>query len=77
MRIYTYYLPIWVCIFFSVIIYIAVGCHVFHQRNQLRNLTFSNQGKDSKEAWTSQNRDSGEKVGLHARIPVAADAPDC
>ncbi|CAK7237772.1 hypothetical protein SBRCBS47491_010125 [Sporothrix bragantina] len=46
LRIYSYYIPIWVCIFFSAVIYVAVGYHVFHQRNQLRNLTLSNQAKD-------------------------------
>lgn len=30
----------------SVVIYVAVGYHVFHQRNQLRNLTLSNQARD-------------------------------
>ncbi|CAK7219849.1 hypothetical protein SCUCBS95973_003960 [Sporothrix curviconia] len=46
LRIYSYYIPIWVCIFLSAVIYVAVGYHVFHQRNQLRNLTLSNQAKD-------------------------------
>ncbi|CAK7274819.1 hypothetical protein SEPCBS119000_006367 [Sporothrix epigloea] len=46
LRIYSYYIPIWICIFMSAIIYIAVGYHVFQLRNQLRNLTLSNQAKD-------------------------------
>ncbi|KAL1890512.1 hypothetical protein Sste5346_008180 [Sporothrix stenoceras] len=56
LRIYSYYMPIWVCIFLSAVIYVAVGYHVFHQRNQLRNLTLSNQAKDlsSSENLTRQ-----------------------
>ncbi|KAH7134234.1 hypothetical protein EDB81DRAFT_903036 [Dactylonectria macrodidyma] len=38
-RLYSYYIPIWTCIFLSIVIYVAVGYHVFHHRNQLRNLT--------------------------------------
>ncbi|GAB1310691.1 G-protein coupled receptors family 2 profile 2 domain-containing protein [Madurella fahalii] len=47
LRIFTYYLPIWMCTVLSAVIYVAVGYHVFHQRNQLRNLTLSNQAKDT------------------------------
>ncbi|TGJ87176.1 hypothetical protein E0Z10_g1628 [Xylaria hypoxylon] len=56
LRIYTYYLPIWVCIVLSALIYVAVGYHVFKQRNQLRNLSLSNPTRDPPET-----RDSGEK----------------
>ncbi|KAL2271394.1 hypothetical protein VTJ83DRAFT_765 [Remersonia thermophila] len=47
LRILTYYLPIWLCILLSSAIYLAVGCRVFRQRSQLRNLTFSNQGNET------------------------------
>lgn len=57
LRIYTYYLPIWVCILLSTCIYAAVGYYVFKQRNQLRNLSLSNPTKDP-----PGTRDSGEKV---------------
>ncbi|KAM0277838.1 hypothetical protein ACHAQH_005542 [Verticillium albo-atrum] len=61
LRIYTYYLPIWICILCSILIYFAVGYHVFHQRNQLRNLTFSNI-KDANEVSLSEdNMYSAEK----------------
>ncbi|KAK8027266.1 g-protein coupled receptor [Apiospora marii] len=56
LRIYTYYLPIWVCILLSTCIYIAVGYYVFKQRNQLRNLSLSNPAGD-----VPAPRDSGEK----------------
>jgi hypothetical protein len=64
LRIYTYYLPIWVCILFSVIIYAAVGTHVFRQRNQLRNLTFSNVGRE-------HMRDSDERVGPRSCVRLS------
>ncbi|KAI1086191.1 hypothetical protein F5B19DRAFT_181958 [Rostrohypoxylon terebratum] len=57
LRIYTYYLPIWVCIILSTCIYAAVGYYVFKQRNQLRNLSLSNPTRDAPTA-----RDSGEKA---------------
>ncbi|OTA55470.1 hypothetical protein K449DRAFT_311651, partial [Hypoxylon sp. EC38] len=57
LRIYTYYLPIWVCIILSSCIYVAVGYYVFKQRNQLRNLSLSNPARDVRTA-----RDSGEKT---------------
>ena len=56
LRIWTYYLPIWACIGFSTVIYIAVGYRVFRQRNILRNLTLSTQAKDA------QTKESSEKV---------------
>ncbi|KAI2613653.1 uncharacterized protein GGS25DRAFT_9576 [Hypoxylon fragiforme] len=57
LRIYTYYLPIWVCIILSSCIYIAVGYYVFKQRNQLRNLSLSNPTYEP-----PATRDSGEKT---------------
>ncbi|KAK3989912.1 putative G-protein coupled receptor [Cladorrhinum sp. PSN332] len=59
LRIYTYYAPIWLCIVLSAVIYVAVGYHVFHQRNQLRNLTLSTQAKDTPGI---DLRGSGEKT---------------
>ncbi|KAF4952158.1 hypothetical protein FGADI_6954 [Fusarium gaditjirri] len=40
-RIYTYYMLVWVCIAGSIIFYFMVGYHVFHTRNQLKSLTAS------------------------------------
>ncbi|KAH6675355.1 G-protein coupled receptor [Plectosphaerella plurivora] len=59
LRIYTYYIPIWICILLSFVIYVAVGYHVFHQRNQLRNMTFSQtaSGQDGKSVSRSENND--------------------
>ncbi|KAK3355493.1 hypothetical protein B0H65DRAFT_544744 [Neurospora tetraspora] len=61
LRIYTYYLPIWSCIFLSGLVYFAVGYQVFHQRNQLRNLTFSNQGKNCSRSDHREHIELGEK----------------
>ncbi|KAK4239411.1 putative G-protein coupled receptor [Achaetomium macrosporum] len=58
LRIFTYYLPIWTCISLSAVIYVAVGYQVFHQRNQLRNLTLSNHAKDT---YGINLKDSAEK----------------
>ncbi|KAL1860730.1 hypothetical protein VTK73DRAFT_7201 [Phialemonium thermophilum] len=86
LRIFTYYMPIWICILLSGVIYFAVGYQVFHQRNQLRNLTLSNPGKDV-SSWDI--RDSGEKSlanqpGCYGTVTTevqvtseGSDAPTC
>ncbi|KAK9413058.1 putative G-protein coupled receptors family 2 profile 2 domain-containing protein [Seiridium unicorne] len=56
LRIWTYYLPIWVCILLSTVIYVAVGVYVFNQRNQLRNLSLSDPSRER-----TGHRDSAEK----------------
>lgn len=40
-RIYTYYMLIWICIVGSIVCYFLVGCHVFRSRNQLRSFPAS------------------------------------
>lgn len=71
LRIYTYYIPIWICILLSFIIYVAVGYHVFHQRNQLRNMTFSQNasGQDGKSAVRSENNDLEVTEKVHGSVP--------
>ncbi|KAI1818415.1 hypothetical protein GGS20DRAFT_596216 [Poronia punctata] len=54
LRIFTYYLPIWICIALSGLIYVAIGYSVFKQRNQLRNVLLRNPDPPG-------TRDSGEK----------------
>lgn len=52
-----------------------MGYQVFHQRNQLRNLTLSNPGK---ETSTSDVRDSAEKVSwflVHSVIIIGRAVP--
>ncbi|KOS22860.1 Cyclic AMP receptor-like protein A [Escovopsis weberi] len=40
-RIYTYYMLIWICIVGSILCYFLVGYHVFRTRNQLRSFSTS------------------------------------
>ncbi|KAL0938378.1 g-protein coupled receptor [Colletotrichum truncatum] len=75
LRIYTYYIPIWCCIFGSCVIYFAVGYHVFHQRNQLRNVTFSNPTKDGRDNSCGDGRDSAEKVHTLSLEAIPDDWP--
>ncbi|EFQ36821.1 uncharacterized protein GLRG_11968 [Colletotrichum graminicola M1.001] len=42
LRIFAFYVPTWCCIFGSAAIYLAIGYHVFHRRNQLAKLNSSN-----------------------------------
>lgn len=44
-RIYTYYMLIWVCILGSLIFYTMVGYHVFHSRNRLQSFS-TNKSRD-------------------------------
>ncbi|KAL7792054.1 putative G-protein coupled receptor protein [Trichoderma ceciliae] len=62
-RLYAYYIPIWICIFGSILIYIAVGYHVFHHRNRLRNFTIpiSERNKRANSVAASEAGDSAEE----------------
>ncbi|KJK78428.1 hypothetical protein H634G_06126 [Metarhizium anisopliae BRIP 53293] len=62
-RLYAYYIPIWICILLSILIYIAVGYHVFRSRNQLRNVTFQNPTRNWRNGslTDSENKISGEE----------------
>ncbi|KAK1757862.1 putative G-protein coupled receptor [Echria macrotheca] len=84
LRIYTYYIPIWTCSLLSAVIYLAVGYHVFHQRNQLRNLTLSNQAA-AREPSGPESQGCAEKgdSGISAsygtvttEVRVTAEASD-
>ncbi|KAK3901019.1 hypothetical protein C8A05DRAFT_45258 [Staphylotrichum tortipilum] len=80
LRIFTYYLPIWTCIVLSVLIYVAVGYHVFHQRNQLRNLTLSNQAKEGQHTYgtvTTEVQVTAESSGSQTppSTPAGSIAP--
>lgn len=50
-RIYTYYMLIWICIVGSLLFYFMVGYHVFRTRNQLRSFSTSK----SREVGTSEH----------------------
>ncbi|KAM5347889.1 hypothetical protein ACJ41O_007713 [Fusarium nematophilum] len=63
-RLYSYYIPIWVCILLSIVIYVAVGYHVFHHRNQLKHMAADQWGNPEKNGnmpySSSENRGSSE-----------------
>jgi len=63
-RLYAYYIPIWICIILSIIIYIAVGFYVFRRRNQLRNFEDPEPMRDCMNASLSgsESRISGDEV---------------
>ncbi|KAK1595521.1 G-protein coupled receptor [Colletotrichum navitas] len=75
LRIFTYYIPIWFCSIGSCVIYFAVGYHVFHHRNQLHNLTFSNAERGTRGTNRSGERDSAEKVSDLSRQGTRDDCP--
>lgn len=62
-RLYAYYIPIWICILSSTVIYIAVGFRVFYHRNRLRHF---NRSDSAKTAPTTDTRsvfgESSEEV---------------
>ncbi|KAK0391464.1 hypothetical protein NLU13_0965 [Sarocladium strictum] len=68
-RIYSYYIPVWVCIFLSLFIYVAVGYHVFHHRNQFRNIGLNDSSESGKMDLVSSS-DGGESAEHYtARFP--------
>ncbi|EHK18198.1 putative G-protein coupled receptor protein [Trichoderma virens Gv29-8] len=59
-RIYTYYMLIWICIVGSILCYFLVGWHVFRMRNRLRSFSTSKNREKEKDmdpgrAETGQN----------------------
>ncbi|KAL2170783.1 hypothetical protein VTG60DRAFT_4438 [Thermothelomyces hinnuleus] len=75
LRIFTYYLPIWTCIVLSTLIYVAVGYHVFHQRNQLRNLTFSNQEMDTSGTELRESEKEQQSYGtVTTEVQITAES---
>ncbi|KAF4451811.1 hypothetical protein F53441_5286 [Fusarium austroafricanum] len=63
-RLYAYYIPIWIFSFLSIMIYIAVGYHVFHTRNQIRHMVMDVGGNAEKNNSlpysSSEHRGSSE-----------------
>ncbi|EHK49811.1 hypothetical protein TRIATDRAFT_83166 [Trichoderma atroviride IMI 206040] len=53
-RIYTYYMLIWICIVGSILCYFLVGWHVFRMRNRLRSFSTSRNRDKDKEADAGQ-----------------------
>ena len=61
-RLYAYYIPIWVCILLSILIYLAVGYHVFHHRNQLLNIGHHQKDSRKPKRSASDGGDSAEEA---------------
>ncbi|KAL7928539.1 putative G-protein coupled receptor protein [Trichoderma chlorosporum] len=53
-RIYTYYMLIWICIVGSILCYFLVGWHVFRMRNRLRSFSTSKNREKEKSMDPSQ-----------------------
>ncbi|KAJ4153432.1 hypothetical protein LMH87_009918 [Akanthomyces muscarius] len=63
-RLYAYYIPIWICIFLSIVIYIVVGCRVFRHRNRLRSAGLQSLDKNGRlpSMQTTDVDDSAEEI---------------
>lgn len=70
-RIYSYYIPVWICIFLSIAIYCAVGYHVFHHRNQLRNMAYNLPDKDN----STESRPSTDEKGFIGDVLYPYNVP--
>ncbi|PFH63418.1 hypothetical protein XA68_10007 [Ophiocordyceps unilateralis] len=60
-RLYAYYIPIWLCILLSFVIYFAVGIHVFHRRNQLMSISMPEKGQQKPVRFGRSGCDSAEE----------------
>ncbi|KAJ4149267.1 hypothetical protein NW754_000706 [Fusarium falciforme] len=69
-RLYSYYIPIWIFSLLSIIIYIAVGFHVFHHRNLLRNVAADRLGsgeKNGNNPYSSSDAKGSSEANLTGR----------
>ncbi len=58
LRLYTYYLLVWICILASLAIYVGLGIYVFRVRNRLRQVSGSGsnvRGMMSYQTTTNEN----------------------
>ncbi|EAQ92981.1 hypothetical protein CHGG_01216 [Chaetomium globosum CBS 148.51] len=59
----------------EIVIYVAVGYHVFHHRNQLRNLTLSNQARDAYCAERKESEKEQQSYGtVTTEVRVTAES---
>ncbi|KAK2036807.1 hypothetical protein LZ31DRAFT_482779 [Colletotrichum somersetense] len=75
LRLYTCFIPVWCCILGSAAVYFAVGCHLFHQRNQLTNVVFSSPYEDARNGPRLNGNSSAGKVFYLSRTPLSEDQP--
>ncbi|RGP80852.1 hypothetical protein FLONG3_1000 [Fusarium longipes] len=65
-RIYTYYMLIWVCIAGSLLFYFMVGYHVFRSRNRLKSLSAS---KSREQAPVEPSQSQGQRQVDFLTVP--------
>ncbi|RDA94715.1 hypothetical protein CP533_6771 [Ophiocordyceps camponoti-saundersi (nom. inval.)] len=61
-RLYAYYIPIWLCISLSFVIYFVVGYQVFHRRNQLMSMSMHEKGLQKQNKFVRSGFDSAEEA---------------
>ncbi|UNI16914.1 hypothetical protein JDV02_003302 [Purpureocillium takamizusanense] len=61
LRLYAYYIPIWMCILLSAVAYSAVGYRVFHYRNRLISLGIEGHEQPRKPSRSGSEGDSAEE----------------
>ncbi|OAQ95508.1 G-protein coupled receptor protein [Purpureocillium lilacinum] len=66
LRLYAYYIPIWMCILLSAVAYSAVGYRVFRHRNKLMSLGLERLEQPRKPSRSGSDGDSAEE----ARCPT-------
>ncbi|KAK2051069.1 G-protein coupled receptor [Colletotrichum caudatum] len=74
-RIYACYIPVWCCILGSAAVYLAVGCHLFRQRNQLTNVVFSSPCQDVRSGTRPNENSFAGKVSYLSRTLLFEDEP--
>ncbi|KAM3508063.1 hypothetical protein MY10362_001409 [Beauveria mimosiformis] len=72
-RIYTYYMLIWICIVGSLVCYLLVGYHVFRSRDRLRSLTAST-GRDAAVVELTRN---DEIDGCYGTVVTEVQVTSC
>ncbi|KAG6018309.1 hypothetical protein E4U41_003983, partial [Claviceps citrina] len=77
LRIYTYYLCVWICITGSILCYLLVGCHVFRSRNRLHSFSLcrSLSAGKSREGEAEQDGGTFSVPGLMTPSPIDRAGP--
>ena len=71
LRLYAYYIPIWLCILLSIVAYVAVGYRVFHSRNQLLNIGVA-EHDDQKPSRSGSDGDSADEARQASALSLLA-----
>ncbi|EGX96223.1 cAMP receptor-like protein, putative [Cordyceps militaris CM01] len=74
-RIYTYYMLIWICIAGSLLCYALVGYHVFRSRDRLRSLTASSRDPAVEMPRNDENTGSYATVVTEVQVTSTAGEP--